>query len=144
MDISDGRSALVAAMGARMGGIVDDIGEMVRCESPSSVPSAVALSADLVAAVGERHLAAAPELLVVDGSTHVRWRFGHDKPRVLLLAHHDTVWPLGSLETHPFSVADGVLRGPGCVDMKAGLVLAFHALAVLGLSHGGVPAGVTL
>ena len=61
------------------------------------------------------------------------------QPRVLVLAHHDTVWPLGSLETHPFSVADGVLRGPGCFDMKAGLVLALHALAVL-----GVPDGVTL
>ena len=59
--------------------------------------------------------------------------------RVLVLAHHDTVWPLGSLETHPFSVADGVLRGPGCFDMKAGLVLALHALAEL-----GAPGGVTL
>jgi glutamate carboxypeptidase len=58
---------------------------------------------------------------------------------VLILAHHDTVWPLGSLETHPFSVKDGVLRGPGCFDMKAGLVLGLHALAEL-----GVPDGVTL
>jgi glutamate carboxypeptidase len=58
---------------------------------------------------------------------------------VLVLAHHDTVWPLGSLETHPYNIADGVLRGPGCFDMKAGLVLALHALAVL-----GVPDGVTL
>jgi glutamate carboxypeptidase len=144
MDIPAGRSSLVAAMEARIGGIVDDIGELVRCESPSSVLDAVAKSADLVAALGERHLAVAPELLVVEGRTHVRWRFGDGKPKVLLLAHHDTVWPLGSLETHPFSVADGVMRGPGCVDMKAGLVLAFHALAELGLSPGGVPDGVTL
>ena len=28
---------------------------------------------------------------------------------------------------HPFAVEDGVLRGPGCFDMKAGLVMAFHA-----------------
>jgi glutamate carboxypeptidase len=63
---------------------------------------------------------------------------------VLVLAHHDTVWPLGSLETHPFEVRDGVLRGPGCFDMKAGLVLALHALAELGsvIQHG--PGGVTL
>jgi glutamate carboxypeptidase len=50
---------------------------------------------------------------------------------VLLLGHHDTVWPLGSLATHPFAVTDGVLRGPGCFDMKAGLAMAFHALAAL-------------
>ena len=85
------------------------------------------------------HLGTAPELIVLDDCPHLRWRFGDGQARVLLLAHHDTVWPLGSLETHPFSVADGVLRGPGCFDMKAGLVLALHALAVL-----GVPDGVTL
>ena len=58
--------------------------------------------------------------------------------------HHDTVWPLGSLETHPFSVRDGVLRGPGCFDMKAGLVLALHALAELGSAGQFGPGGVTL
>jgi glutamate carboxypeptidase len=132
------RSTLVASMEARMGAILADIETLVRCESPSSVRDAVAESADLVAAVAERHLGTAPELIVLDGCPHLRWRFGAGG-RVLVLAHHDTVWPLGSLETHPFSVADGVLRGPGCFDMKTGLVLALHALAVL-----GAPDGVTL
>lgn len=50
---------------------------------------------------------------------------------MLLVGHHDTVWPLGSLEDHPWSVTDGVARGPGCLDMKAGLVQMFHALSVL-------------
>jgi glutamate carboxypeptidase len=143
------------AMEARLPGILADIEELVRCESPSSVLDAVAASAELVAAVGERLLGAAPEMIVLDGRSHLRWRFGSgEQPsggatggtpfrmpqaRVLVLAHHDTVWPLGSLETHPFSVKDGVLRGPGCFDMKAGLVLALHALAEL-----GVPDGVTL
>ena len=135
-----------------MGAILADIETLVRCESPSSVRDAVAESADLVAAVAERHLGTAPELIVLDGCPHLRWRFGAGEAsspseptpraprgRVLVLAHHDTVWPLGSLETHPFSVADGVLRGPGCFDMKTGLVLALHALAVL-----GAPDGVTL
>ena len=50
---------------------------------------------------------------------------------MLVLGHHDTVWPLGSLATHPWSVEGGVVRGPGCFDMKAGLAMAFHALADL-------------
>ena len=141
------RSTLVAAMSARLPAILADVETLVRCESPSSVPDAVAKSADLIAALGEKHLGTAPELIVIDGCPHLRWRFGDGqlhparspRGRVLILAHHDTVWPLGSLETHPFSIADGVLRGPGCFDMKAGLVLALHALAVL-----GVPDGVTL
>jgi glutamate carboxypeptidase len=140
------RSRLVAAMEARTGAILADTEALVRCESPSSVPDAVARSADLVAALGQRHLGTAPERIVLDGCHHLRWRLGDAPPsafpggtRVLVLAHHDTVWPLGSLGTHPFSVTGGVLRGPGCFDMKAGLVLALHALAEL-----GVPGGVTL
>ena len=133
------RSALVAAMSARLPAILADIESLVRCESPSAAAEAVASSADLVAAIGQGHLGMTPEVLVIDGCPHLRWRFGTGEPRVLVLAHHDTVWPLGSLETHPFSVSDGVLRGPGCFDMKAGLALALHALAVL-----GAPDGVTL
>src|SRR5690606_3096297 len=88
---------------------------------------ALARSADLVADLGTRLLGAEPERLGI----HLRWRLG-GPTRVLVLAHHDTVWPLGSLRTHPFGVTDGVLRGPGSFDMKTGLVMALHALASLG------------
>jgi len=116
--------------------LLADIRELVECESPSDDLAAVARSADVVARVGTARLGVAPERIVLDGRTHLRWRLGSDPSRVLLLGHHDTVWPLGTLDAHPFVVQDGVLRGPGCFDMKAGLVMAFHAAA--GLS------GVTL
>jgi glutamate carboxypeptidase len=111
--------------------VIDDIETLVRCESPSEDHDAVARSAEAVAAIGRRLLGAEPERLVTDGCTHLRWRFGEGAPRVLLLGHHDTVWPLGSLRTHPFEVRDGILRGPGCFDMKAGVVMALHAAATL-------------
>jgi len=114
-----------------MSDLIADIETLVRCESPSSDHDAVARSAEVVAAVGRRLLGVEPERIVVDGVTHLRWRFGDGPPRVLLLGHHDTVWPHGSLETHPFSVRDGVLRGPGCFDMKAGVVMALHAAATV-------------
>ena len=126
-------------MTARLAQIVDDIAEVVTCESPSSDLAAVAASAAVIAGIGERLTGQAPERITIDGCSHLRWRLGGAPARVLLLAHHDTVWPLGSLATHPFSVTDGVLRGPGCFDMKTGLVLALHAAAVL-----GAPAGVTI
>jgi glutamate carboxypeptidase len=138
----EGRASLLAAMRRRLPAILADIETLVRCESPSTAADALSRSADLVAALGREHLGTGPERIVADGCTHLRWRLGTDSGPsggVLILAHHDTVWPLGSLETHPFSVRDGVLRGPGCFDMKAGLVLALHALAQL-----GVPGGVTL
>ncbi|NRQ39678.1 M20 family metallopeptidase [Nonomuraea sp. NN258] len=109
--------------------MIDDLEELVLCESFSSDLEAVARSAKVVAAMGARHLGVQPEFLVIDGVTHLRWTFG--TPRVLLLGHHDTVWPIGTLRTHPWSVVEGIARGPGVFDMKAGLVQTFHALAGL-------------
>ncbi|MER6576004.1 M20 family metallopeptidase [Nonomuraea sp. NPDC001023] len=114
--------------------MIEDLEELVLCESFSRDLAAVARSAEVVAAMGARHLGARPEFLVIDGVTHLRWSFG--TPRVLLLGHHDTVWPIGTLATHPWSVVDGVARGPGVFDMKAGLVQTFHALAGLGSLDG--------
>ena len=111
--------------------LLTDVRAMVECESPSADLAAVARSADVVARVGTARLGTAPERVVIDGRSHLRWRLGDGATRVLLLGHHDTVWPLGSLATRPFSVEDGVLRGPGCFDMKAGLAMAFHAAAGL-------------
>jgi glutamate carboxypeptidase len=108
-----------------------DLEELVGCESPSRDLEAVARSADVVARIGTARLGTPPERIVLDGRTHLRWRLGDGPARVLVLGHHDTVWPLGSLTTHPWSHVDGVVRGPGCFDMKAGLVLAFTALGEL-------------
>ncbi|MFF1645353.1 M20 family metallopeptidase [Streptomyces sp. NPDC058240] len=106
-----------------------DLEELVVCESFSADHPALARSAEVVGAQGERLLGRAPETIVIDGVPHLRWTFG--TPRVLLVGHHDTVWPTGSLETHPWSVVDGMARGPGVLDMKGGLVQMFHALASL-------------
>ncbi len=106
-----------------------DLEELVCCESFSSDREALDRSAKVVAAVGRRRLGAEPELLEIGGVPHLRWSFG--TPRVLLLGHHDTVWPVGTLREIPWSLRDGVARGPGVFDMKAGLVQTFHALAAL-------------
>jgi glutamate carboxypeptidase len=123
MTISTSRPEVRPAM-------LDDIRRLVECESPSSDHAAVARSADVVAGMGAGLLGADPERIVLGGVTHLRWRLGGET-KVLILAHHDTVWPIGSLATHPFSVVDGILRGPGCFDMKCGLAMAFHAIAAL-------------
>jgi glutamate carboxypeptidase len=50
---------------------------------------------------------------------------------VLLLGHHDTVWPHGTVASMPLTVDDGVLRGPGVYDMKGGLVVAEMAIEIV-------------
>ncbi|WP_407935711.1 M20 family metallopeptidase [Jatrophihabitans cynanchi] len=111
--------------------LLADIEALVTCESPSADLAAVAASAQRVAELGTQRLGVAPEHIAIDGRSHLRWRFGAASSRVLLVAHHDTVWPLGSLGRHPFDITDGIMRGPGCFDMKAGLVMALHAVAAL-------------
>ncbi|MBE3555598.1 MAG: M20/M25/M40 family metallo-hydrolase [Firmicutes bacterium] len=50
-----------------------------------------------------------------------------DRP-ILLLAHLDTVHPLGSLKLAPWRIKDRRAFGPGVFDDKSGLVMAMEAL----------------
>lgn len=56
---------------------------------------------------------------------------GRGGPVQLLVGHVDTVWPHGTLESMPVVVEDGVLRGPGTYDMKAGVTQIVFALRAL-------------
>jgi glutamate carboxypeptidase len=46
---------------------------------------------------------------------------------ILLLSHYDTVWPVGTLATMPWSADGDVIRGPGVYDTKAGLAALLSA-----------------
>jgi len=50
---------------------------------------------------------------------------------ILLLGHLDTVWPLGTLRSMPWRIADGRISGPGILDMKAGVAMALAAIGML-------------
>lgn len=122
---------LVDSLRARLPEMLDAVEALVSIESPSADHDAVAACADRVAELGGKLLGEAPEVIPTDGVASLRWTFGH--PRVLLLGHLDTVWPLGTLAGWPFSIdRDGDrATGPGIFDMKAGLVQGFYALAAL-------------
>jgi len=51
--------------------------------------------------------------------------------QILVLTHIDTVWPVGKIEKMPFYISGEKVFGPGVLDMKAGLVLAYFALKTL-------------
>jgi len=133
----------LAQLQSRLPDLLADLEELVRCESPSADLTAVRRSADLIARIGGRRLGAEPERIEIDGCSHLRWRFGAGPNRVVILAHHDTVWPIGSWADRPWSNQDGVIRGPGTVDMKAGLLQAIYALALL-IEEGRPVDGVSL
>jgi glutamate carboxypeptidase len=108
--------------------------QLVQAESPSDVPESQEPVLSLLAATLGRlpycvrripgrqsggHLYARP-------SRHVR-----QQPTQLVLGHCDTVWPLGTLKEMPLEIGEGVIRGPGTYDMKAGLVQMVYALQAL-------------
>lgn len=102
--------------------LIDVISAMVLAESPSHDKKAVddcgRVLAELLSRQGGRVTVHPRELagnhLCVDFGTSVG-------PRVLLLTHFDTVWPLGQLERMPLQEREGLLYGPGIYDMKAGI-----------------------
>jgi len=50
---------------------------------------------------------------------------------LFLLVHADTVWPAGKLLRMPFFVSADKVYGPGVLDMKAGLVMAYFAISTI-------------
>jgi glutamate carboxypeptidase len=106
--------------------MIDLLGRLVSLESPSDdAPSLERFAAaieGLFADFGAMEAVGTHRRLAVDGGD------GH----AVALCHYDTVWPLGTLQRIPFGVdADGIARGPGCFDMKGGIVVLYFALQAL-------------
>lgn len=114
--------------------MVHDLDRLVSIESPSYDVDALTEGATAVAELFQRVAGVTPALVDGADGPHVHVA-ATAAPKVLILGHHDTVFPLGTLATRPFTVTDDGehLRatGPGVFDMKAGLVIAAHALAAL-------------
>ena len=124
-------AALPDVAQARLPQMLTDLERVITLETPSEDHAAVAAGARDLAALIEERVGTAPEVLEIDGVTHLRLRFGSGPVKVVLLNHQDTVWPHGTLERLPFSVADGILRGPGSFDMLTGTIMSIHATAML-------------
>lgn len=99
--------------------MIEDLRKLVEIESPSRDRDALAASAKVVAALIESRLGGQAVLVESEAGPHVHWSAGDD-PQVLILGHHDTVFPLGTLERRPFTVEDGHATGPGSSTCSAG------------------------
>lgn len=110
--------------------LVADTEQLVNAESPSRDIQRLTQHAELIAELMQRLLGHRPHIIESPVGPHIHWVGGPD-PRVLILGHHDTVHPVGTLARLPFSVDGGIARGPGVFDMKAGIVQALHGVAAL-------------
>ncbi|MCE0540505.1 M20 family metallopeptidase [Kineosporia rhizophila] len=110
--------------------MLHDLRQLVEVESPSGDLEALQASAGVVAEILQKRLGGEAVLVESAAGPHIRWS-GGGEPRVLILGHHDTVFPIGTLARRPFLVEDGKAYGPGTFDMLGGLVQAVHGLALL-------------
>ena len=104
-------------------GMIEALRRLVEAESFSSDPDGLERCAEVIDDLCRGLLGSGTK----PAGHHRVWRREGDRP-VLLLCHYDTVWPTGTLAEFPFEVHDGVARGPGTFDMKAGIVQALFAL----------------
>lgn len=141
-----GRAAEVLAhLRAREPDMVTLLIELASAESPTDTPGAQrAVQSLLIDALGSVGYAARriPGLRS-GGQLYARpAERRRGRPAQLLLGHCDTVWPLGTLRDMPVELGEGVLRGPGTFDMKAGLtqmVFALDTVRSLGLDPPATP-----
>jgi len=128
--------ALLAGARRKQSALLDLIQQLVRVESPSddkaAVDACVALAAAHAKALGGRVKLRRQRGFgdVLEARFGPKTKAGSAKP-TLLLGHLDTVWPLGTLKTMPCRQADDRLWGPGVLDMKAGVAMAFTAIEML-------------
>lgn len=113
--------------------LLSDLKALVEIESPSSDKSAVDHLAEFLASRLEYQGAHAQIHIGQGFGNHVQADYPgvSDSKPVLLLGHIDTVWDVGTLKQMPFRVANGRVWGPGVLDMKGGIAIAMHAMALL-------------
>lgn len=104
---------------------IADLQALVECESPSEDLLACRKVIELAAEIAHQRLNISASILEVEGRPVFWW--GSKNPKVVLLAHLDTVWPIGSFQ--PLWRVDGdVARGPGIFDMKTGFLQGLYSL----------------
>ncbi len=132
LGIDDHRTAaqVRATLAAQYDAMVADLERFVNIESPSLEHECLARSAQFLADLMTRVLGSPPVLVASDRGPHVHWK-GSDDTKVLIVGHHDTVFPLGTVARRPFAREGNIGRGPGIFDMKAGIIQAIYGVAAV-------------
>ncbi len=142
--------ALLTYFQERQPEILKQIEVLVSEETPSHDKARLDAFAEYLA---ERFRAVDADVEVLPNAergNHVRARFAapqaaDDAKQALILCHFDTVWPVGSLATHPFRVdEEGKAYGPGIFDMQSSLALSEYALRAVSDLDLALPRPVTV
>lgn len=111
--------------------MIDLLKRLVETESPSHDKSAVDRMGTIVAEECRRLGAAVEITEQASAGNQVVARWGSKPGNILLLAHMDTVFPIGTIGKMPFYEKSGKIFGPGTSDMKGGIVVGLSAIAAM-------------
>jgi glutamate carboxypeptidase len=124
---------LLAAANAAQPAVIASLKDMVTIESGSNdaagLEKMAAYTAHRLAALGaeveSRKAQNGPSRIVIG-------RFsGNGSKRIMLIAHMDTVYREGVLQTQPWHIEGNRIYGPGIADDKGGIAVILHALQIL-------------
>ncbi len=105
---------------------IADLQALVECQSPTEDLAACTRVVNLAAEIAARVLGSPAQVIDEKGRPVFWW--GSKEPKIVLLAHLDTVWPHDSFDPL-WSIEGDIARGPGIFDMKAGFLQALYAVA---------------
>ena len=106
--------------------MIEDMRALVEMETPSDRNDLLYPASERIARMIKERTGISAETVKIEGSAPAviaRTASGG----ILLACHYDTVHPAGTLDEFPFSINQGIIRGPGIYDMKGGIIKSIWA-----------------
>lgn len=112
--------------------LLETLGKVVQCESPSHEDKVISNKCgeyleELFGSLGFR-IERIHQEKCGDG---LYGELGHGEKKALIVGHYDTVFPIGTLNNMPWRIEGDKAYGPGVLDMKGGIIMAYYGIKVL-------------
>jgi glutamate carboxypeptidase len=125
-------SKVLEYLQTRQSAMVEMLAEWVNQDSPTFNKQSVDTMGRMIA---DAYVGAGATLAAVHSQTelgdHYTVTYGQGHQQILTLCHFDTVWPMGEAKKRPFTIDNGLGKGPGVHDMKTGTLMGLFAIEAL-------------
>jgi glutamate carboxypeptidase len=133
MSVTEMRGEIRARALALKDEYLRDLRQIVDMDSPTDDKAAVDAVGRVVRGWLEANGGTVETFPQAERGDHLRatWPGAAGSPTVVLVGHIDTVYPIGSVATRPFTMAGNRITGCGVTDMKSGILSGIYALRIL-------------
>lgn len=111
---------------------LETLGGLVKAESPSHEAKMKSdLCADILQELFEGIGFRIERIPQESCGDDIYGEFGEGDNIAIIIGHYDTVYPVGSIERMPWKIEGDRAYGPGVLDMKGGIVMAYYGIKAL-------------